>query len=72
MSVTSCSLFTVEPWQWHSGDILGRLEAVAEADAGRRDGVGSLSLPPVVQDGHLHSKCAYGEMDDRLRESTET
>ena len=40
---------TVEPGQRDSGDVLGRLEAVSEADAGRRDGVRRLRLPPVVQ-----------------------
>ena len=44
---------TVEAGQWDSGDVLGRFEAVSEADAGRRDGVRRLSLPPVVQHGHL-------------------
>ena len=44
---------TVKSGQWHSGDILGRLEAVSEADAGRRDCVRGLRLPPVVQDGDL-------------------
>ena len=47
---------TVEPWQRDSGDVLGRLEAVSEADAGRRDGVRRLRLPPVVQHGDLQTK----------------
>ena len=51
---------TVEPWQRDSGDVLGRLEAVSEADAGRRDGVRRLRLPPVVQHGHLRTNGLVG------------
>ena len=51
---------TVEPGQRDSGDVLGRLEAVSEADAGRRDGVRRLRLPPVVQHGDLRTNGLVG------------
>ena len=40
---------TVKSGERHSGDVLGRAEAVAQPDAGRRDGVRRLRLPPIVQ-----------------------
>ena len=37
----------------HPGDILGRVERVAQPNSGGGDGVGRLRLPPVVQHGHV-------------------